>query len=1111
MSVATAAPYGPDGRETSWTQPNGQVVSLRVFGDEYYARTETPEGYTVIHSGNTYYYAALSADGKSLVPSATRADEPAPEGLAQHIDLPKEQIRETVIANRAKFDGERTKRWNRRVEAALKIRNAAKGAELRGPEAAKAKIDAAPVSGAKRGLTILVQFPNDPATAGADPVTFPTSRDKIVRFCNSVGYDEDGNTGSVRDYFSDQSLGDVTYTQTVTQIVTLPHPRNYYNFSDYPANQVVNADIVGATAEMISDAIIILKQDDFDFSSLTLDENSRAIATNIFFAGPDSGVYAQGLWPHQYTVLPRINVGTEVDPILISDYQITNIPDAEPVIGTFCHENGHLLLGYPDIYAQNGEGVGEHCLMGSGNFLNGGRTPSPINGYFKDLSGWGKVTDLAPDEFLTAALPTTGNVSYRITNPQTPTEFFVVENRGKGDKWAQYSDDKGIAIWHVDETINGNNGNSAHYGIALEQADGRNDLENGRNRGDDGDLFDLADPKFTDNTDPSARWWGNARSYVDIEVLSGVAAKTTVAFGGVPPNTIIVSSPNGGEVIFKDSLYPITWKSNITGGVKIDLYKAGAFLMNIAPNEVSDGRYDWEVPAELKATSDYTIQISSTTNAVATMDVSDAPFSMSNASFPAGNEVPDGWFKPAFAKSRWDVTKATHFEGKSSMVSGKCGDGDTSAIGFRSNFKPGILSFYVKVSSEQGFDFVKFYLDGVAQPLIAGGGSKGLSGDVNWRFVQIPVSGGNHAFVWTYEKDDSYGEGKDAAWIDGVTLPATTQEIAIQQPEGNDLVSGDSTKTLPDTAVGDSSKAVTFTIKNRGKAKLTGLKINKGGENPAEFTVRGLEKTSLSPGKSTTFQVVFKPKDYGTREAMLKVLSNDDNEGTFLIALEGTGVGLPRIGVNQPSTNPMKDEDSRNFGIANVGTKGNVKTFTITNTGASILKDLAITKTGSHRSDFLVGALGVITLDPGDSTTFTVTFKPSGANIREAELHIASNDKKSGPFDIKVTGKGSPNALARNGSAGNLVEAVLGSEAAPSSATLSPATTVEVINGRKYLALTVTKLDGIPVGVVEVSANLLDWYSGSKHTTLVSENESTLKVRDNTPVTPEAKRYIRLK
>ena len=77
----------------------------------------------------------------------------------------------------------------------------------------------------------------------------------------------------------------------------------------------------------------------------------------------------------------------------------------------------------------------------------------------------------------------------------------------------------------------------------------------------------------------------------------------------------------------------------------------------------------------------------------------------------------------------------------------------------------------------------------------------------------------------------------------------------------------------------------------------------------------------------------------------------------------------------------------------------------------------------------------------------------------------------------------------------------------------APSLTTEVIDGKKYLALTLSK-PLLPDGVqrtVEVSPDLLVWCSGGNHTTVVIDNEAILKVRDNTPVTRHGKRFIRLK
>ncbi|NQW99053.1 M6 family metalloprotease domain-containing protein, partial [bacterium] len=563
---SAAAPYPPEGLATEWTQPNGTRLSLKVFGDEFYARTVTKDGFTVVFNANdnTYYYAEPGADGTSLVASGLAADQAPPQALEK--DLKEPRTTEAVIrkANVMKYAPTRDADWAARVQGAQQ-RRAADPNAAPGVNPAPGDPLAAPITGSKVGLMILVQFPNDPATGATDPVNFPPSQAKIVRYCNETGYTDDGNTGSIRDYFSDQSTGLMTLTHLVTPIVTLPQPRNYYNYSDYPTNATIS-DAGTAGRRLIADAITKLKTDGFNFSSLTLGSGNRVVATSLLFAGPDSGVWAKGLWPHASTI-SDFNVGTVVSPRYISNYQITNVPTVAPVIGTVCHELGHLLLRYPDLYDYGGEsaGAGGHCLMGWGNGLNSGRTPAPIDLYLKDVSGWANIIDIAPEDQFDAAMPSTGNLGYRIRKPGMATEYFLVENRGPGDRWAQYSPDQGIAIWHIDEVVWGNDNEqmtaAAHYQVSLEQADGLFDLENGRDGGDGADLFDHTG-NFNNGTNPDAKWWSGAASGISISVLSSPAASVAVRFGAPISTATLTLDPVTRDAPAAGGTYDFAVSSN---------------------------------------------------------------------------------------------------------------------------------------------------------------------------------------------------------------------------------------------------------------------------------------------------------------------------------------------------------------------------------------------------------------------------------------------------------------------------------------------------------------------------------------------------------------------
>ena len=77
---------------------------------------------------------------------------------------------------------------------------------------------------------------------------------------------------------------------------------------------------------------------------------------------------------------------------------------------------------------------------------------------------------------------------------------------------------------------------------------------------------------------------------------------------------------------------------------------------------------------------------------------------------------------------------------------------------------PGTLSYWWKVSSESGFDYLKFYVDGVEQAGVAG-----ISGVVDWTQVSgINIPSGSHTIKWEYSKDSDISSGYDAAWLDQV-------------------------------------------------------------------------------------------------------------------------------------------------------------------------------------------------------------------------------------------------------------------------------------------------------------------------------------------------------
>jgi hypothetical protein len=113
----------------------------------------------------------------------------------------------------------------------------------------------------------------------------------------------------------------------------------------------------------------------------------------------------------------------------------------------------------------------------------------------------------------------------------------------------------------------------------------------------------------------------------------------------------------------------------------------------------------------------------------------------------------------------------------------------------------------------------------------------------------------------------------------------------------------------------------------------------------------------------------------------------------------------PEIGVSRDGT-AINDGGSQNFGPATTARPA-LMTFVITNTGNSNLTGLGIVIDGPDASQFTVTSQPSATVPgPAGSTTFGITFTPSGTGLKTANLRIASNDADENPYDIAMTGTG---------------------------------------------------------------------------------------------------------
>gem|GEM_PF-1029305 len=243
-------------------------------------------------------------------------------------------------------------------------------------------------------------------------------------------------------------------------------------------------------------------------------------------------------------------------------------------------------------------------------------------------------------------------------------------------------------------------------------------------------------------------------------------------------------------------------------------------------------------------------------------------------------------------------------------------------------------------------------------------------------------------------------------------------EIAVEQPALTDLTSGGTTDFGP-VLTGDTPE-LEFTIRNPGSETLTGLGITIDGTDSALFTLTASPTGPLTgPAGSTTFTVRFAPMSIGLKSATLHIASNDSDENPFNIVLNGTGtVPTPEIAVEQPESTDLMTGAMTDFGSLAANNNTDL-IFTIRNPGTADLTDVAVTIDGTDSALFTVTAIPDSVITPAGTTTFTVRFAPVSTGLKSATLHIASNDSDENPFDISLTGTGTPEQMVARDSSSN--------------------------------------------------------------------------------------------
>lgn len=554
LSANAGVPY--KNHMYDYKQPNGEVLKVRVDGNDYYAEERTMDGSLIVYDAEKkgFCYANVNAAGDKLVSTGVLATNTRMRTFSTS-DRKQTGLSKEARALRAK---ERYEKMHGQPPEALneKVRKATIAATATGVS------PMAVATGAVRGLTVIIDFPNLPGTL---------TQAQVSSFLNDVPYTGFGNASSVRGYFQTVSGNKLDYSNTVTRYYRARQNKSYY------ADASQDAGV--RSQELITEALNWLKNTErFDFSTLTRDSSNRIMGLNFMYAGEPDSPWSKGLWPHMSTLWPQFCSGT----VCTNTYQISNMSN-QLSIGTFVHESGHLVMGWPDLYDYDGSSDGSvagFCLMGYGGV--GGQSkfrPTPPNGFFRYLAGWDTAVELNPA--INRSAPT-GRLShtsgshslYRWSNPANASEAFYVEAIHKSDQ-NLFQPDEGLGIFHVDPS--GNNSNEWKPYVQMEHADGRRDPENNINAGDGGDLYDGVTTRSFSDTVPNAltsrgtnsKWWNGYASGFSLANIS-VPAKT-IGFdvgSAVPPGQTYTGYLGGAG---QQMIHPSPWFEYTGGTIKAKL------------------------------------------------------------------------------------------------------------------------------------------------------------------------------------------------------------------------------------------------------------------------------------------------------------------------------------------------------------------------------------------------------------------------------------------------------------------------------------------------------------------------------------------------------------
>lgn len=389
------------------------VVYIRLFGDEHNKIAETLDGYSLVQNCGKWFFAEKDADGLL---------KPSPHKLSSILTDDCKQF----LANTSRH-----------------LANECKRSKTDEGNYIEAVSHRQTVQGDRKVLVILMQYSD---------LSMIKSNNDFNNLFNGIGYSEDGAQGSVCDFYTDVSYGQLKLVCDVFGPFVSKYNRKYYGGNNRSGND-------SHPEELFEEAIIKVAEQ-VSLKDYDADHDGYVDNVHVIFAGhgEEAGATDDAIWSHELTFYTPYDIqGMKVKGYSCAPELRGNSGNGISRIGPHCHEIGHALgaMDYYDTdYGTNGEylGTGNWDVMASGSWNNDGITPADFNPYVKAYDfGWITPKDLPVGE-VSIHPSYVGSGNYYILKSSYAADYYLIENRSK-DKWGNGVPGEGMLLYHIHPDI----------------------------------------------------------------------------------------------------------------------------------------------------------------------------------------------------------------------------------------------------------------------------------------------------------------------------------------------------------------------------------------------------------------------------------------------------------------------------------------------------------------------------------------------------------------------------------------------------------------------------------------------------------------------------------